>query len=30
VWGTKNAESVIRKFGAQVGQMGRKEIGRNV
>ncbi len=28
MWGTRNAESVIREFGAQVGQMGRKEIER--
>lgn len=27
LWGTRNAESVIRKFGAQVGQLGRGEIG---
>ncbi len=26
LWGTKSAESVIREFGAQVGQIGRKEI----
>ena len=26
LWGTKSAESVIRKFGAQIGQIERKEI----